>query len=81
MASMALSLDTDHGPYDVLPARESDDAPIGATYTVFGDGGYIAGYASETRAWDKRGRLVGSGVPFRGIAAAATYAANCDAGA
>lgn len=76
--SLSLSLSTDHGAYDVLPAREPDEPPAGATHTVFGDGGYLAGYASQTRAWDKRGRLVGSGVPFRGIAAAAQYVTSCD---
>ena len=77
---MTLDIDTDHGPYQVLPYRDSDEGPDGAAYTVFGDGGYIAGYASETRAWDKRGRRVGSGVAFRGIAAAAAYVTSCDAG-
>ncbi len=61
---MTLDIDTDHGPYQALPYRDSDEGPDGAAYTVFGDGGYIAGYASETRAWDKpAGGWLRCGVP------------------
>jgi hypothetical protein len=48
---MALGIETAHGHYDVLAAREGDDAPAGATHTVFGDGGSLAGYASADMAW------------------------------
>jgi hypothetical protein len=46
-----LGIETAHGHYDVLAAREGDDAPAGATHTVFGDGGSLAGYASDGVAW------------------------------
>jgi hypothetical protein len=42
---MTLTIDTDHGPYDVLPYRDSDNGPDGAILTVFRDGGSIAGFA------------------------------------
>jgi hypothetical protein len=48
---MAITVDTDHGVYDVLPCRAEDYPPVGATHTVFHDSGDLAGYVAEGRAW------------------------------
>jgi hypothetical protein len=39
-------IDTDHGVYDALPARDADDAPAATILTVFRDGGSLAGYVA-----------------------------------
>ena len=44
MSETSITADTDHGVYDALPTRESDDAPAGSVLTVFRDGGSVAGY-------------------------------------
>jgi hypothetical protein len=46
-----LDIETAHGVYSVLAAREGDDAPAGATHTVFDESGSLAGYASDVVAW------------------------------
>jgi hypothetical protein len=71
-----LAVDTAHGVYDVMPARDSDDAPGMATHAVFYEDGAVAGYASEDgTAWDA------SGTPFAhagSLAAAAQEVAESD---
>lgn len=65
----------DHGTYQALPARDSDDPPAGATHTVFGDGGYIAGYVSASQAWNLAGHTLGF---HAGIRAAVAQVADWD---
>lgn len=42
---MELQIDTDHGAYWTLPARDDGDTPAGAILAVYRDGGSLAGYA------------------------------------
>jgi hypothetical protein len=42
-----MTVDTDHGVYDAMPWRESDDGPANALLTVFRDGGSLAGYVTR----------------------------------
>jgi hypothetical protein len=77
-----MQVDTDHGVYDVLPARESDGPagpPDSATHTVFDESGDIAGYAAESGwAWDAGGTPWPR--PFGSLAAAAAEVAETDDG-
>lgn len=60
---------TGHGHYDVLPKRDSDDAPGHATHTVTHESGALAGYASSSTAWDAMGTpFAGAGGPSAGQA-------------
>jgi hypothetical protein len=74
---MALHIDTDHGVYDVLPAREGDDAPDAATHTVFYEDGAIAGYVAEDgTGWDAGGTPWPA--PFGTLEAAAAEVSESD---
>jgi len=60
--------DTPQGWLQTLPARSGDDPPESAQLTVFGDGGWIAGYIREPAAsptgtydaWTAGCELIGS---------------------
>jgi hypothetical protein len=48
-----LGIGTAHGHYDVLPARPEDgDVPVGATHSVYHEDGSLAGFASDSTAWE-----------------------------
>ena len=72
-----MYVDTDHGVYDVLAVRESDEAPDGATHAVFHESGSLAGFAAANGwAWNASGALLPSS---HTLAGAVTAVAESDA--
>ena len=72
-----LAIETDHGNYDVLPIRDTDEGPDAATHTVLHESGERAGYASESGwAWDVSGTPWPQ--PFASLTEAATEVAETD---
>ena len=57
---MPTWIDTDHGVYSALPARDSG-APDGATHAVFHECGTLVGYASATIAYRANGLVLRDG--------------------
>jgi hypothetical protein len=75
----SLTVDTDHGVYEVLTAREADGAPDVATHAVFHESGALAGFVSDSGvAWDASGTPMPR--PFGSLAAAAADVADGDPG-
>jgi hypothetical protein len=60
---MALSIETRHGCYDVLPVRPFDgEVPDGATHSVYHEDGSLSGYVSaDGTAWERDGSEAGRG--------------------